>query len=38
MCRADTLEPATEADRNLVILAAARMGGARLIDNIDFQI
>lgn len=36
VCRADTLEPATPNDKNLVILAAARMGKARLIDNIDF--
>ena len=38
ICRADTLEPATANDNNLVILAAARMGKARLIDNIDFQV
>ncbi|RLT94738.1 pantoate--beta-alanine ligase [Ketobacter sp.] len=38
VCRADTLEPATATDSDLVILAAARMGKARLIDNIDFQL
>lgn len=38
VCRADTLEPAQPGDRNLVILAAARMGKARLIDNIDFTL
>lgn len=38
VCRADTLEPAQPDDRDLVILAAARMGNARLIDNIDFSL
>ena len=38
VCRADTLEPAVASDTNLVILAAARMGKARLIDNIDFSL
>lgn len=38
VCRADTLEPAQAGDKSLVILAAARMGKARLIDNIDFEI
>lgn len=38
VCRADTLEPAQPDDRELVILAAARMGNARLIDNIDFSL
>jgi pantoate--beta-alanine ligase len=37
VCRADTLEPAQSNDTDLVILAAARMGKARLIDNIDFK-
>lgn len=36
ICRADTLEPASPADQELVILAAARLGTPRLIDNIDF--
>ena len=38
VCRADTLEPASAADKNLVILVAARLGKTRLIDNIDFQL
>lgn len=38
VCRADTLEPASASDKDLVILAAARMGKARLIDNIDFTL
>ena len=38
VCRADTLEPAQAGDKDLVILAAARMGKARLIDNIDFKL
>ena len=38
VCRADTLEPAQAEDSDLVILAAARMGKARLIDNIDFSL
>ena len=38
VCRADTLAPATAGDKDLVILAAARMGKARLIDNIDFSL
>ncbi len=32
--RADDLEPPGEGDRNLVILAAAQLGPARLIDNL----
>jgi pantoate--beta-alanine ligase len=36
ICRADNLELAGPEDHHLVILAAARMGKARLIDNIDF--
>ncbi|MDY6919537.1 MAG: pantoate--beta-alanine ligase [Pseudomonadota bacterium] len=38
VCRQDTLAPATADDCHLVILAAARMGRARLIDNIDFSL
>jgi len=38
VCRTDTLEPAQEGDKDLVILAAARMGNTRLIDNIDFKL
>jgi pantoate--beta-alanine ligase len=34
ICHAGTLEPASERDRNLVILAAAYLGRARLIDNV----
>jgi len=37
ICRADDLERAGPNDHKLVILAAARMGKARLIDNIDFS-
>ncbi len=37
VCRADDLQPATVADTALVILAAAWLGEARLIDNIQFQ-
>lgn len=38
VCNADTLAPATQEDRNLVILTAARLGTTRLIDNLDFQL
>lgn len=38
VCRADNLEPASTEDKELVILAAAQMGKARLIDNIDFVV
>lgn len=34
ICRRDDLQPATEADRELVILVAARLGRTRLIDNL----
>lgn len=37
VCCAGNLEPATINDKELVILAAAQMGKARLIDNIDFS-
>lgn len=37
VCDATTLLPATADTRNLVILAAARMGGTRLIDNITVE-
>ncbi len=33
---ANTLLPATKADRQLVVLGAARQGSTRLIDNIEF--
>ncbi len=38
ICRADDLQLATAQDRSMVILAAARLGKARLIDNIDFEV
>ena len=37
ICYADDLSPATKADRELVILAAAYLGKARLIDNLVFN-
>ncbi len=37
VCRADDLQPAAAADTALVILAAAWLGEARLIDNIQLQ-
>lgn len=33
---ASTLKPATNQDKELVVLAAAKLGNTRLIDNIDF--
>lgn len=38
ICRSSDLKPATAEDRELVILAAARLGKPRLIDNITFSI
>lgn len=38
ICRSDNLHIATEDDRSLVILAAAKLGKARLIDNVDFEL
>lgn len=38
ICRADDLQPAEMDDRKLVILAAAKVGKARLIDNIQLTI
>lgn len=38
ICRQIDLEPATEMDTDLVILAAAYLGKARLIDNLHFHI
>ncbi len=35
ICRADDLQPVTVFDADLVILAAAKLGNARLIDNIQ---
>ena len=38
ICDASNLLPADEACRHLVILAAAPLGGARLIDNIEIEL
>lgn len=38
ICRADNLQTASEEDVSLVILAAAKLGKARLIDNVDFTL
>ena len=38
ICRSNDLQPATENDPELVILAAAKLGKPRLIDNIAFNI
>jgi len=38
ICHADTLQAATDEDTHLVILVAAYLGKARLIDNITFEI
>jgi len=38
ICHARTLQPAQLADKELVILAAAHCGKARLIDNIEVQL
>ena len=37
VCKAQSLEPASEKDKALVILAAAWMGTTRLIDNLRFD-
>jgi pantoate--beta-alanine ligase len=37
ICRASDLEKASEVDKELVLLVAARLGKARLIDNICFS-
>ena len=37
ICRSEDLQIATEKDRNLVIIAAAKLGSPRLIDNICFS-
>ncbi|MDD1612750.1 MAG: pantoate--beta-alanine ligase, partial [Methylococcaceae bacterium] len=37
ICRNDDLMPARPEDRNLVILAAVRLGKTRLIDNLRFS-
>ena len=38
VCNADTLMPATEADRNLVILVTAALDSTRLLDNIELSL
>jgi pantoate--beta-alanine ligase len=38
ICQADSLLPAEASDNDLVILAAAKLGKPRLIDNIHFKI
>ncbi len=38
ICHARTLQPASEDDKNLVILAAAHCGKARLIDNLQVNL
>ena len=38
VCHAQTLQPASEDDTQLVILAAAQCGKARLIDNLQFKL
>ncbi len=37
ICRSADLQPATERDNELVILAAAKLGKPRLIDNVHFS-
>lgn len=37
ICNSESLDPAASQDTSFVILATAQMGGARLIDNIDFE-
>ncbi|RDE19049.1 pantoate--beta-alanine ligase [Motiliproteus coralliicola] len=38
ICQQQSLQPASESDRELAILAAAKLDGTRLIDNIAFRI
>ncbi|NNC99880.1 MAG: pantoate--beta-alanine ligase [Gammaproteobacteria bacterium] len=38
VCRQTDLQPASKGDKQLVILAAARLGKARLIDNLEVEI
>jgi len=38
ICCSDDLSPATKQDKNIVILAAAKLGKTRLIDNIYFSL
>jgi pantoate--beta-alanine ligase len=36
ICNSDNLQQANDRDKNIVILAAAKLGKPRLIDNISF--
>jgi pantoate--beta-alanine ligase len=38
VCNAQNLKPATDEDRNLVILVATRLGETRLLDNIEIDL
>ena len=38
VCNAQTLQPATAGDRNLVILVTAALGSTRLLDNIEISL
>lgn len=38
ICNADTLKPANDKDRKLVILVTARLGKTRLLDNIEIDL
>jgi pantoate--beta-alanine ligase len=38
ICNADTLKPATQIDRKLVILVTAKLGETRLLDNIEIDL
>ena len=38
ICHADTLKPAKQEDRKLVILVTAKLGGTRLLDNIEIDL
>jgi len=38
ICNAETLLPASEQDRDLVILVTAALGGTRLLDNIEISL
>ena len=38
VCRQDDLQPAKRGDQELVILAAAQLGKARLIDNLEVSL
>ena len=38
VCNAETLQPATDGDRDLVILVTAALGATRLLDNIEISL